>query len=55
MSVYAYLCLLYTAPDKNPDYCQMTERARDSIVRFVDREWYKSSSDGEDEDVEMLS
>lgn len=42
-------------PDKNPDYYQMIERARDSLVRFVDKEWYKSSSDAEDEDVNMLS
>lgn len=43
------------APDKNPDYYQMIERARDSLVRFVDQEWYKNSSDGEDEDVDILS
>jgi len=48
--------MLAIAPDKNPDYYQMIERARDSLVRFVDQEWYKSSSDtGEEEDVDMLS
>lgn len=32
----------------------MIERTRDSLVRFVDKEWYKGSGIEDDGDVDML-
>lgn len=38
-------------PAENPDYFAMSEKARNSITKWIDRPWYESSN--EDEKVEL--